>query len=233
MNFFHFIFVISIGFLSVVFPENKRSSIFVLPGDSSLQNKSSAVPLEEITSEEIQGIIDEMYKIAKGERQDMEKQVLVGLAAPQIGIKKRIILVDMGVDATRKELGDLQAFINPEIISYSSEIVEGREGCYSVDSKLVGIVPRSECIQARAYDRFGKLKEFELKGFTARIFQHEVDHLEGIRFPDRVGPNGILHWVQEEEITDYRNSWKTWPHICSWKEWEDMKTGHSSECAPY
>ena len=141
-----------------------------------------------------------MFDIARGERTDPEAKVMVGLAAPQIGISKRIILVDIGVDSDRKNLGELTAFINPEILWHSEELVDGREGCFSVDDRVVGVVPRSKSIKIRAYDREGNLVSLELADFTARIFQHETDHLNGIRFPDRVGEGGKLQWVYDERV---------------------------------
>src|SRR3989338_767615 len=116
------------------------ASLFVAPGDHSLQERSKEVAKEEVVL--VQETIDEMLKIASGERGDVEKRVMVGLAAPQIGIGKRIILVDIGVDKDRKDLGKLVAYINPEIVWQSEEIVFGREGCYSVAKQLCGYVPR-------------------------------------------------------------------------------------------
>lgn len=202
-------------------------SVFTPPGDVLLQMSSFEVPIDEILSEETQAIIDRMYEVAKGERDDTgEKRVMVGLAAPQIGIRKRIILVDVGVDSDRKELGTLMAYINPEIIWYSEEVVEGREGCYSVDSRVVGIVPRARAIRIKAIDREGHSIVREFSGFTARIFQHEVDHLNGVRFPDRVGPKGKLHWVEESEYLKYKENHDNWDNPCPWDVWVSMKGNH-------
>jgi len=99
----------------------------------------------------------------------------------------------------------------------------GREGCYSVARQVCGYVPRANAIEIRAWDRFGNPIHERWEGFTARIFQHEIDHLEGIRFPDRVGPNGALHWVEEEDYPEYKKQWENWPHKCSWEMWINMK----------
>jgi len=201
------------------------SSPFTPPGNALLQQRSTALCVEEIKTEAIQAIIEQMIDIANGQRAGLEGRVMVGLAAPQIGILKRIILVDIGITAEKKEFGTLQVFINPEIISYSDEVELGREGCYSVKNQLIGQVPRSTNIQIQAYDREGNFIREELSGYTARIFQHEVDHLEGIRFPDRVGPNGLLHLVEKDEFSQYKESWETWPNHCSWDQWLAMKSG--------
>lgn len=203
--------------------------IFIPPADPLLNMRAKEVPLEEILSDEVQADIERMLRIAGGERGDTEKRVMVGLAAPQVGISKRIILVDMGIGSDRKELGKLSVFINPEITWYSPEFEEGREACYSVDGRVAGIVSRAKAIAITAYDREGNPVASELSGFTARIFQHEVDHLEGIRFPDRVGPDGKLHWVEEWQYPDYRNQWQSWPCTCSWDRWVVMKEGHEHQ----
>jgi peptide deformylase len=180
---------------------------------------------EELASGETQALIDEMLAIARGERLEMEKRIMVGLATPQIGMSKRIILVDIGIDDQRKDLGTLVAYINPEILSVSEEKEAGREGCYSVDKRVCGIVSRPAKIKIRALDREGKVVCQELMGFTARIFQHELDHLNGVRFPDRVGREGMLHWVEEEEYPLYRKEWQEWQRRCPWETWLAMKEG--------
>lgn len=197
--------------------------VFTPPDNALLRMPVPEVPLEEIASEEIQSIIDQMYSIAKGEREDLENRVMVGLAAPQIGIAKCIILVDLGVEADRKNLGELKAFINPKIVWASEEKIEGREGCYSVDRRVLGIVHRAARIKVIAYDRHGNYLSEEFSGFTARIFQHEIDHLQGIRFPDRVGEEGVLQLVEEEEYNEYRKDWQNWPVRCPWTTWLEMK----------
>ena len=135
------------------------------------------------------------------------------------------ILVDIGFDTEKRNLGELTAFINPEILWSSSEIVYGREGCFSVDSRILGIVPRAQSIKIRALDRQGNPIVAEYSGFTARIFQHELDHLNGIRFPDRVGPEGKLHWVDPGRYLEYRNNPDNWECLCPWETWLAMKEG--------
>lgn len=199
--------------------------VFVEPGNPRLAMPVDPVAVEEICSAEVQAIINKMYSIAAPERSDIEARVMVGLAAPQIGIYKEIILVDVGVTAARKDLGELKTYINPKIVWKSDEIEYEREGCYSVDGRMCGIVPRASKIKIVAYDRDGVLVEEELSGFTARVFQHEYDHLQGVRFPDRVGPDGTLHWIEEHMYPEYRKNWQEWPLKASWQLWQDMKAG--------
>lgn len=200
-------------------------SVFTPPADPILMMKAAEVPLEEIVSDEIQGIIERMLIIAGGERTDPSKRSMVGLAAPQIGIPKQIIIVDTGVDANRSAFGELEVFINPKITWYSEELIEGREGCFSVDERVLGIVHRAATIKCTAYDRQGNFISKEFTEFTARIFQHETDHLNGIRFPDRVGEEGVLQWVEEDQYPEYRKNWKEWPVRITYDTWRAMKSG--------
>lgn len=200
-------------------------SIFVPPGDPSLTLSAADVPADEILSEEIQAIIDRMLDIAKGHQTDTGNGMMVGLAAPQIGIMKRIILVDIAADEERKNPGNSVPYLNPQIVWYSDEILMGNEGCYSVDEHLDGIIPRSESVRITAYDREGHFIDRMFSGFTARIFQHEVDHLDGIRFPDRVGEKGILHWIPDNQYRHYLENWDDWPLVFPFDRWLDMKNG--------
>lgn len=99
----------------------------------------------------------------------------VGLAAPQIGISKRIIVVDPG--------DQYYEMINPEIIYKEGEVL-GREGCLSVPS-MVGWLNRAQKIVVKGLDRDGNELEIEAVDALARVFQHEIDHLDGILFPDK------------------------------------------------
>lgn len=190
--------------------------IFVLPHEPMLNEPAETVSVESIKTDEIQNIIQKMMEIARMNQVDTGEGVMVGLAAPQIGIPKRIILVDMSVTEERKNTGDLSAFINPEIVWYSDVIEFGVEGCYSVDDHVDGSVPRSDKIIVRGYDAKGQFFERQFSGFQARIFQHEIDHLNGIRFPDRVGKKGDLHWIPDGKYQECRDNWKSWPLKCPW-----------------
>lgn len=219
-------FILCFSFTSTfIYGADKPVNIFVEPGNPRLSMPADEVCVDQICSPEIQAIIDQMYQVAAPERSDVEARVMVGLAAPQIGIYKQIILVDLSVSAVRRDLGELRVFINPKILWYSEEKELEREGCYSVDSRICGIVPRSSKIKISAYDRQGNFVEEELSGFTARIFQHEVDHLHGVRFPDQIGSDGVLHWVEENQYPEYRTSWHTWPQEVSQAVWHAMKEG--------
>ena len=186
--------IILLGIAMMAFGNN---SPYIPPHNPMLLEISQEVPLKEITSKKIQGIIKEMMEIALKERKE---ERMVGLAAPQIGIPLQIILVDME--------------ISPERIDFSHP----REGCFSTGS-LAGMVPRYKAIHVEAFSSEGKKVKLKLEGYTARIFQHEVDHLNGLRFPDRIINFENLHWVEADEIEEYRANFENWPKKCSKKEW--------------
>ncbi len=175
-----------------------------------------AVPIseEELAQPEMQALIDRMFRFARGEQDDIQKTVLVGLAAPQIGISKRLILVDVKANG-KGGVGQLQAYINPEVLDVSPETEEWYEGCFST-GKITGIVARPRWVKIRAFDRLGRSVIEEHVGYCGRIFQHEIDHLNGIRFPQRVTDSDKLHVVEPYEFPLYRNDegWRRWERKC-------------------
>jgi peptide deformylase len=198
---------------------------FVAPQSPILVQVAEAIPAEKIGAPEIQADIEKMLKVAFGEQQDKDMPLLVGLAAPQIGISRRIILVDVLAEGKGK-VGDLRLYINPEITWFSDEQNEWYEGCFST-SRVCGIVSRPTRIKIRALNREGKTIEEEHSGYTARIFQHEVDHLNGKEFVSRITDDNKLHWVEEAEFPQYRNDggWRNWTKKCSREKWEKIKSG--------
>lgn len=202
---------------------------YLEPSHPLLFSSISEVKPDEVLSEEIQMVIDQMYEIAAKERRPGSIRGMVGLAAPQVGIDKRIILVDIGFNDVKKEWGELKVYINPQIVWRSEEQLIRREGCYSVDAHINGILSRAERVKIVAIDRNGDPVCEEFSGLTARIFQHEIDHLDGIRFPDRVGSDGVLNWIEEEQFPEYRENWQNWPVKCPWDVWIKMKEGKPFE----
>ncbi len=108
----------------------------------------------------------------------------VGLAAPQVGISEQLIVIEYGDDEDETVPKKLFVVANPEIIQTSETIVEGLEGCLSVPD-LVGNVDRFESIVVKGLNRHGKPIKIKAQDWLARIFQHEIDHLNGILFTDR------------------------------------------------
>lgn len=201
------------------------------PHSESLNRRSLELALHEINQPETQALIDRMFAIGNGEQGNPERPTLVGIAAPQIGINKRIILV--GIDALGNgEPPQLQAFINPVIISEARERIAGREGCFST-SRVCGIVDRAQSVRVQAYDRTGNPVDFTVDGFPARIFQHEIDHLDGVRFPDRITDPARLHWVPAEQFGEYRETWETWQELCPPERWQAIKVGGPAKLKSY
>lgn len=112
----------------------------------------------------------------------------VGIAAPQVYISKRIIIVASRPNLRYPDAPEMDAIVmvNPEILSFSKEMVLGEEGCLSVPDER-GQVCRAEQIAVRYFSLQGEQIETTFSGFPARIVQHEVDHLNGALFVDRLG----------------------------------------------
>jgi len=108
----------------------------------------------------------------------------VGLAAPQVAESQRVIVVEYGDEEDEEKPKRLFVVANPEIISSSEDKVIGIEGCLSVP-ELVGEVERYNAIVVKGQNRFGKPTKIKASGWLARIFQHEIDHLDGVLYPDR------------------------------------------------
>ena len=113
----------------------------------------------------------------------------VGIAAPQVAESMRLFIIASRPSPRYPHAPTMAptAMINPEIVDRSGELVAGWEGCLSVPGTR-GLVMRDRAIEVKYFTQHGELVHQELTDFVARIFQHELDHLDGILFPDRV-PN--------------------------------------------
>ncbi len=126
---------------------------------------------------ELQKLIDDMVET-------MHEAPGVGLAAPQVNVSQRVIVVEYGDDEDEVAPLKLYTLVNAEIIRYSTETVLSNEGCLSVLG-YQGEVERSLEVTVKALNRRGKPVKIKAKGWIARIFQHEIDHLDGVLFVDR------------------------------------------------
>jgi len=113
----------------------------------------------------------------------------VGLAAPQVNVSQRVIVVRLPDDEqAREEFGDqagvLYEVVNPQIARVSEEQVDGVEACLSIPG-LFGTVSRHKAITVKGQDRHGKPQRIKAEGWLARVFQHEIDHLDGVLYTDR------------------------------------------------
>lgn len=113
----------------------------------------------------------------------------VGLAAPQVGVPLRVIVVE--------HEDELYTVVNPEIIKSSGEVTD-EEGCLSAPHWQAP-VSRAKNVLVKGRDRDGKEVRIKAEGWLARIFQHEVDHLEGVLFLDKVHDRATIHWVDPEK----------------------------------
>jgi peptide deformylase len=125
----------------------------------------------------------------------------VGLAAPQVNVLQRLIIVEYAEaneESEEEVTPKLYVIANPEVVKPSEETVKGIEGCLSIP-EFVGEVERAESITIRGMNRHGKKMKLKAKGWLARIFQHEVDHLDGILFTDRAERIYRLEDLEQEE----------------------------------
>jgi len=120
----------------------------------------------------------------------------VGLAAPQVGVSKRVIVVEFGDEEDDTIPKQLYVLINPEIINQSSDRVAGIEGCLSVPG-LAGEVERANVVTVSGQDQSGAKIKIRAQGWLARIFQHEIDHINGIIYPNRTKK---LWQIEPEEM---------------------------------
>ena len=129
-----------------------------------------------------------LHKLLDDMRETLIDSNGVGLAAPQVGILRRIFLVDVGLDGEQ-----IIEFINPEILETDGE-QEGPEGCLSVPGKY-GLVKRPYWVKVRAQDRYGDWFEAEGEELIGRCFCHENDHLDGIVYTEVMD-----RYLTEEEL---------------------------------
>ncbi len=161
-----------------------------LCGDLVLREKCS--PVDDITPEILRNM-DEMVKM-------METQNGVGLAAPQVGVLKRFLVMMV------PDTGKVFKMINPVILSRSDETVVMEEGCLSVlgpdGLPVYANVARPAAVTVQWTDERGKLNTADMSGLPARIVQHETDHLDGILFVDYLSPvkrEMVMHKVRRRK----------------------------------
>lgn len=142
---------------------------------------------------DLQVLIDDMIET-------MREAPGVGLAAPQVGVSERVIVVEYAEDEEDEDgPKKLYVLVNPEIVAPSEETELGIEGCLSVPG-LIGEVDRHTSLTVKGLNRRGQAVKYKVNGWLARIFQHEIDHLEGVLFTDRA--TKAWRVKDEEEIPD-------------------------------
>jgi peptide deformylase len=166
--------------------------------------RARAKPLEpgDIRSPRVQQLIDDMFET-------MHEYQGVGLAAPQVHESVRLFVAGLAPRADEDEEEEeeeripLMALINPEITVVGNDSADDWEGCLSIPD-IRGRVSRAREIKVTAYDRHGRRIEVNTRGFTARVIQHETDHLDGVLFFDRMQSFETLTFL--DEFGKYWNS---------------------------
>lgn len=150
-----------------------------------------AQPVAEINSPAISALLTDMLDT-------MQALDGAGLAAPQIGVSLRVVIfaVESNPRYPDVEPVPLTILINPEIVPLSPEQVMGWEGCLSLPG-MRGQVPRFQRIRYRGLDQAGNIIEREVSDFHARVVQHEVDHLDGLLYPQRMTDMSQFGFEQE------------------------------------
>lgn len=146
--------------------------------------KQKAVPVSDFGSK--------MQKLFEDMIETMYEEDGVGIAAPQVGVSQRIFIACPTV-----KKGEEYVVVNPQVYEVSGRQV-GVEGCLSVPG-VSGEVARAKMVKIKYQDRYGKPQDIEAKDFFARIIQHEIDHLDGMLFVDRVSFN-----QRQEIMQDYQ-----------------------------
>ena len=160
----------------------------LLEGDPRLRQKAT----------KIRTVDDSLRRLARDMHETMDAAPGVGLAGPQVGVMRRIIVVHVPENYVEEGSPETRlTLINPEILKMQGREV-GTEGCLSIPGWVRG-VPRAQRITVRAMDLANRPIRFKAEGFLARVIQHEVDHLDGILFIDRMEDPSSLRRVEEVE----------------------------------
>ncbi len=145
--------------------------------------------------EKVTAFDQDLVDLVEDMKETMYKDIGIGLAAPQVSVKKRIVVIDTSEDGSKPV-----ALINPEIIEKSGEI-RSDEGCLSIPG-FRDSVTRSRKILVRAQDEYGKEFEIEAEELLSCCLQHEIDHLDGILFIDhlsRIKKEMFKRWLKKQE----------------------------------
>jgi peptide deformylase len=157
-------------------------------GHPVLRTKARALDRATLKSAVTQKLIDDMIET-------MNEYHGVGLAAPQVHEDLRLFVASLDMERGEEPTEPI-AIVNPEITPVSTEMVEDWEGCLSIPD-IRGKVPRHVEIRVRALDREGERIELRARGFSARVIQHETDHLDGVLFFDRMRGFETLTFLDE------------------------------------
>tara|TARA_Y100001968_G_scaffold329815_1_gene380057 strand:- start:285 stop:887 length:603 start_codon:yes stop_codon:yes gene_type:complete len=160
-------------------------------GNKVLRDQAKRISKVDVSIRELaKNMLESMYS-AKG----------IGLAAPQVGIQKRILVIDLDIE---NPTSPPHVFINPEIISTSATIDTYEEGCLSIPGVYLDVV-RPSSIKLSFRDEMGRPKKMNADGLMARCIQHEIDHLNGVLFVDKVNDKEKLLKELKEQGFNYKD----------------------------
>ena len=142
-----------------------------------------------------------LRKLASDMFETMHAHNGVGLAAPQIGLSIRLLVAELEPDTREGERGFKVALCNPEIVKSSDEMVSDFEGCLSMPG-WIGEVPRHVSITVKAQTPEGKELRIRASDYYARVLQHEIDHLNGVLFTDRIVDIKTLRKIDPETMSE-------------------------------
>ncbi len=139
-----------------------------------------AAKVEQFDTPELHALIQDM-------RDTMEAMDGAGIAAPQIGVSRQVVIFGVGRNPRYPDAEEVPytVLINPELGEFSEEMEDGWEGCLSVPG-MRGVVPRHVLLRYTGFDQYGNRMDRVVSGFHARVVQHECDHLWGILYPMRI-----------------------------------------------
>ncbi len=159
-------------------------------GHPVLRQCAAEIPPAQMQSTQMQRLIDDMIET-------MIDYEGIGLAAPQVFESWRLIVLgDPAADPQDESAIPLTVLFNPQFTARSPQHLDAWEGCLSIP-QLRGVVPRAATVEVRGYDREGSAVELAAAGLFARILQHEMDHLDGVLFPDRMADLQTLTFLAE------------------------------------
>lgn len=158
-------------------------------GHPILRRTADPIPSGAVGSSELEGLLKDMFLT-------MREYAGIGLAAPQVHVPSRVVVVSHPWTEDSEAEDAPAILLNPEIVEHSEEVEYGWEGCLSIPD-IRGEVQRWTSIRVRATSPTGESMDFEADGFPARVIQHEVDHLDGILFLDRMETLERLAFIEE------------------------------------
>lgn len=199
------------------------------PTDPRLRQVCKEINRRELHSKKLQNTIDRLLDFVygrsnKGQKSNRNKPMTIGLSANQVGIMQKICVVDFAI--RRRTQSDVHVFLNPKITWYSKTVLKRWEGCVNLPN-IWGEVPRFKTVKVSAVDRWGNEFTIKAKGWQAVLLQHEIDHLNGVLFIDRLKDPTKAHLVKPDQYKLYKKNHKHWTQYIDVSRWRKNVSGLS------